>query len=160
MISAIVAVSPDWGIGCGDELLYKDMRDLYFFSGYCQEKELLVGYRTAQTLPKMTNRAVTVLDRDILDIIQLASMDGTVVEILTRSWLSNKVLIGGAKTYSLLANNVDQIYVTHFFNPPEKQADVFFPIEDYPWIVPENGVKIVSNKEFEIVLYRRNKDGI
>ena len=156
MISAIVAVSPDWGIGCGEELLYKDMRDLCFFSGFTQEKELIVGYRTAQTLPKMTNRKITVLDRNALDLIHSASLGGKVVEILTYNWLSNKVLIGGAKTYSLLAKNVDQIYVTHFFNPPEQKADVFFPIEDYPWIVPENGVKIVSNKEFEIVLYRRD----
>lgn len=155
MISAIVAVSPDWGIGCGDELLYKDMRDLCFFSGFTQEKELIVGYRTAQTLPKMTNRELIVLHRADIDTLETYSQAG-----VRWGWMDDKVVIGGGKTYKLFAPCVDQIYVTHFFNPPEKQADVFFPIEDYPWIVPENGVKIVSNKEFEIVLYRRNKDGI
>jgi dihydrofolate reductase len=155
MLTAIVAVSPDWGIGCGDELLYKDMRDLWFFSGFTQEKELIVGYRTAQTLPKMTNRELIVLHREDIDTLETYSQAG-----VCWGWMDDKVVIGGAKTYKLLAEHVDLIYVTHFFNLPERKADVFFPIEDYPWIVPENGVKIVSNKEFEIVLYRRNKDGI
>ena len=148
MISAIVAVSPDWGIGCGDELLYKDMRDLCFFSGFTQEKELIVGYRTAQTLPKMTNRELIVLHRADIDTLETYSK-------YRWGWMDDKVVIGGAKTYKLFAPYVDQIYVTHFFNSSEKKADVFFPIEDYPWIVPGNGVKIVSNKEFKIVLYRR-----
>lgn len=157
MISAIVAVSPDWGIGCGDELLYKDMRDLYFFSGFTQEKELVVGYRTAQTLPKMTNRGLNIWSKEAKALFMFG-LDRYGFKA-AKEVFEGMVLIGGGKTYKFFAPYVDQIYVTHFFNPPEKQADVFFPIEDYPWIVPENGVKIVSNKEFEIILYRR-RDGI
>lgn len=154
MLTAITAVSPDWGIGCGDDLLYKDMRDLYFFSGFTQEKALIVGHNTAKTLPKMSNRGVITVSRSMEEFFsKKGHQEGE--KIFMQQFFLKKVLIGGAKTYKLFAPFVSKIYITHFFNAPEKQADVFFPIEDYPWIVPENGVKIVSNKDFEIVLYSK-----
>lgn len=154
MLTAIVAVSPNWGIGRGDELLYKDTRDLYFFSAYTQEKNLIVGYRTAKTLPRLANRTLWVIDNGWGNRVEHWSSH-ELGEKLLKETTKNSVLIGGAKTYKLFAPYVEKIYVTHFCNPSEKEADVFFPIEDYPWIKKENGVKIVSNKEFEIVLYSK-----
>lgn len=155
MLTAIVAVSPDWGIGCGDDLLYKNSFDMGFFCGLTQGRDLIVGRRTAQSLPELRNRGLLVLDRKNLEVFS------DKIKCARKDWIDlhteGCVLIGGAKTYKLFASYVDEIYVTHFFKPSEKQADVFFPIEDYPWIKPENGVKIVSNKEFEIILYSRKE---
>lgn len=157
MISAIVAVSPDWGIGCGDELLYRNSFDMGFFCGLTQGHAVVAGKRTADLIPNLPNRRLWILGKPAWELL---SRDDEAVEEVVLELFGNAIVIGGGKTYKLFAPYVDQIYVTHFFNPPEKKADVFFPIEEYPWIIPENGVKIVSNKEFEIVLYRRDKDGI
>ena len=154
-LTAVVAVSPDWGIGCGDELLYKNSFDMGFFCGLTQEKNILIGYRTAQNLPSMPNRIKNIWNRDFQILFDVGvKMYGRAA---AEELFDGYVLIGGGKTYKLFASYVDKIYVTHFFKPSEKQADVFFPIEDYPWIKPENGVKIVSNKEFEIILYSRKE---
>lgn len=155
MLTAIVAVSPDWGIGCGDELLYKNSFDMGFFCGITQEKSLIVGVNTARTLPRLENREVIVLTKDLVNIFR-EDIEGGYTSLVKRV-LSGKVIIGGAKTYKLFAPCVEKIYVTHFFKPSEKQANVLFPIEDYPWVKPESGVNIVSNKEFEIILYSRKE---
>ena len=43
-VSAIVCVSPHWGIGDAEgKLLYYNTNDLAFFSGYTQGKVLVVG---------------------------------------------------------------------------------------------------------------------
>lgn len=62
-MKAIVAVNNLGFIGKGDQLLWHNKEDLRHFKKMTQHCSLLVGYRTAQGLPPLSNRELIVVDR-------------------------------------------------------------------------------------------------
>lgn len=138
-VSAIVCVSPTGGIGDVDgNLLYKNTADMSFFVGYTLGKICLVGYNTEQTLPKtMSNRIVLPDTRETKDLKWLARND-----------MRDVVVIGGAKTYTKYANQVDELYITTMFDESEREATAFFDMSAYPHL-EDKGV-IFKNRDFKI----------
>ena len=138
-VSAIVCVSPDWGIGDSEgDLLYKNTADMSFFVGFTLGKILVVGYNTYTTLPKKMSNRVIVLDSG---------------EVKALRWLSRNdgkdvVVIGGSKTYTKYANQVEELFVTTMFEDSEREATTFFDMSAYSHL-KEKGV-IFKNREFKI----------
>ena len=62
---AIVAVNNLGFIGVDDKLLWHNKEDLRHFKNMTYGSRLLVGYRTAMSLPSLSNRELIVVDRDI-----------------------------------------------------------------------------------------------
>ena len=138
-VSAIVCVSPDWGIGDAEgKLLYYNTNDLAFFSGYTQGKVLVVGYNTARTLPKLVNRCVL---EDLRDV----EFD---LGWLTRNNQSDVVVIGGGATYTKYAPQIEELYVTRMKEESGKDATAFFDIKDYSHL--KNKSVVYKNNEFQI----------
>lgn len=138
-VSAIVCVSPQWGIGDNQgDLLYRNKMDLGFFSGYTQGKVLIVGYNTARTLPKLTNRCVL---EDLRDV----EFD---LGWLTRNNQSDVVVIGGSATYTKYAPQVEELYVTRMKEDSDKEATAFFDMKDYSHL--KNKSVVYKNNEFQI----------
>lgn len=111
MISAIVSVDKNMGIGYEGSLVVRNPIDLAFFCGMSQGKTLVAGYNTYHGLPQLPNRRV-VCEADF--------------------WWPEEdfVIIGGEKTYRKYAAFVDELYIT--FNDIEaEKVDTFFPIEYY-----------------------------
>lgn len=111
MISAIVSVDKNMGIGYEGKLVVKNPADMAFFSGYTQGKTLVAGYNTYHSIKPLPNR-----------------------EVLCESDIffpqGDFVIIGGEKTYRKYAPFVDELYIT--FNDIEaEKVDTFFPIEYY-----------------------------
>lgn len=138
-VSAIVCVSPDWGIGDNQgDLLYRNTNDLCFFSGYTQGKVLVVGYNTARTLPKLANRCVLEDFRDVeFDLGWIA-----------RSNQSDVVVIGGSVTYTKYAPQIEELYVTRMKDDSDKEATAFFDIEDFKHL--KNKSVVYKSNEFQI----------
>ena len=74
MISIIVAVSEDWGIGKDNELLWHISEDLKRFKRLTIGKTVLMGKRTWESLPRkpLTGRKNIVLTDDIQESIESA----------------------------------------------------------------------------------------
>lgn len=138
-VTAIVCVSPTGGIGDSEgNLLYKSAADMAFFVGFTQGKILVVGHNTLTTLPKkMNNRVILPDTRGLRDLKWVARND-----------MKEVVVIGGAKTYTKYANQVDELYITTMFKESDKEATTFFDMSAYPHL-KDKGV-IFKNKEFQI----------
>lgn len=138
-VSAIVCVSPHWGIGDSQgDLLYRNTNDLCFFSGFTQGKVLIVGYNTARTLPKLANRCVL---EDLRDV----EFD---LGWLTRNNQSDVVVIGGGATYTKYAPQIEELYVTRMKEESGKEATAFFDMKDYSHL--KNKSVVYKNNEFQI----------
>ena len=138
-VSAIVCVSPECGIGDSEgNLLYKSTADMVFFVGYTQGKIILVGHNTLTTLPKkMNNRVILPDDRELKDLKWLARND-----------MRDVVVIGGAKTYTKYAPQVEELFITTMFKESEREATAFFDTSAYLHL-KDKGV-IFKNREFKI----------
>ena len=111
MISAIVSVDKNMGIGYQGKLVVKNPIDMAFFVAYRQGKALVAGYNTYHTLPEMYNS-------DVLCDADIFFPQG------------DFVIIGGEKTYKKYAAFVDELYIT--FNDIEaEKVDTHFPIDYY-----------------------------
>jgi len=143
MISIIVAVSDDWGIGLKNDLLWNLPEDLKRFRRLTTGNTIVMGKRTWESLPKRPlpgriNVVITdnpgetfegaVTAYSIEDAIQKCSSEGEVF------------IIGGGSIYRQFMPIADRLYITHVHK--KTQADVYFPVIDpVVW-------KAVSTEEF------------
>lgn len=143
-IQATVAVSPSFAIGYGDKLLYTDSRDLSFFSGFTQGKTCIVGHNTLQTLPTLRGRNVVEDSRDTFPLVCLNPHQ-------------QKVVIGGGKTYTKYAPQVDELYLTQFLytSEAEKVVDkdylVYFDMAAYSHLTKRE--QVLKNDKFVVYKY-------
>lgn len=130
MISAIVAVDNNWGIGFNGDLLEHIPEDLKYFkeltSGHC----VMMGRKTWDSLPKkplpnrtnyiISNRQPVVLGDNIIRF----QMDDAIT-FLNYAW-EDVFIIGGGAIYEKLLPLCDRVYVTKIFKDHD-QVDTYFP---------------------------------
>lgn len=129
MISAIVAVDNNWGIGFNGNLLEHIPEDLKYFkeltSGHC----VMMGRKTWDSLPKkpLPNRTNIVItsnlnmynDAEFMDLF-----DAKLYLIYNKN--DDIFIIGGGKIYEELLPMCDRVYVTKIFKDHD-QIDTYFP---------------------------------
>ena len=143
MISIIVAVSDDWGIGKDNELLWHISEDLKRFKRITIGKTLIMGKKTWESLPTrpLPGRKNIVLtdlpDEQIEGAITVYSID----EALSKCTAEDEVfIIGGGSVYRQFMSLAHRLYITHVHK--NRPADIFFPpIDPAVW-------KIVSEEDF------------
>lgn len=130
MISAIVAVDNNWGIGFNGDLLEHIPEDLKYFkeltSGHC----VMMGRKTWDSLPKkplpnrtnyiISNRQPAILGDNIIRF----QMDDAIT-FLNYAW-EDVFIIGGGAIYEKLLPLCDRVYVTKIFKDHD-QVDTYFP---------------------------------
>ena len=130
MISAIVAVDNNWGIGFNGDLLEHIPEDLKYFkeltSGHC----VMMGRKTWDSLPKkpLPNRKNYIISSSqpaILgdNIIRFQIDDA--ITFLNYAW-EDVFIIGGGVIYKELLPYCDRVYVTKIFKDHD-QVDTYFP---------------------------------
>ncbi len=130
MISAIVAVDNNWGIGFNGNLLEHIPEDLKYFkeltSGHC----VMMGRKTWDSLPKkpLPNRKNYIISNSqpaILgdNTIRFQMDDATT--FLNYVW-EDVFIIGGGVIYKELLPYCDRVYVTKIFKDHD-QIDTYFP---------------------------------
>ena len=154
-MNAIVAVTQDWGIGRGGDLLIHDRADMRHFVRHTAGATVVMGDRTLASFPggrplKGRRNVVLTIDPD-LQVPECP--EGTSCELVyslnealaavagedpDRVWL-----IGGASVYRQLLPHCQHAVVTRFATTMD--ADVYFPNldEDPQWTleaVEEGGV--------------------
>lgn len=131
MISAIVAVDNNWGIGYKGDLLEHIPKDLKHFKELTANHVVIMGRKTWDSLPtkplkERLNLVITSGERqygEMTCFIHLAEAMARLAHIDDdEEWF----IIGGSSIYEQLLPYCDQVYVTKIFKDYEN-VDTYFP---------------------------------
>lgn len=138
MISLIVAIAQNNAIGKDNDLLWHLSEDLKYFKKTTNERTVLMGRKTWESLPfkPLKNRRNIVVSSQKDYKIEGAELFDSVekaVEVL-KSQNDEVFCIGGASLYKALLLEAEKLYVTRVYK--DFEADVFFPeIDENIWEV-------------------------
>jgi dihydrofolate reductase len=164
MISIIVAVSDDWGIGKENELLWHISEDLKRFRRLTTGNAVIMGKKTWESLPRrpLPGRKNIVLtdipDETISGCITAYSID----DALSKCDKNEEIfVIGGGRVYSQFILVSDRLYITHVHKTAP--ADVYFPVIDLNiWEAVEKEefpLSETNSVPYTYIIYeRRNKN--
>ena len=163
MISIIVAVSDDWGIGKDNELLWNISSDLKRFKKLTLGNTVIMGKRTWESLPvrPLKGRKNIVLTDDPAECIDCSVTAYSIEDALGKCSSEEEIfIIGGGSVYRQFMPEADRLFITHIHK--SAPADTFFPVID------KNEWEVVGKEEgnpdenngipFTYITYlRRNK---
>ena len=133
MISAIVAVDKDWGIGYQGQLLEHLPPDMKYFKEVTENHMVICGRKTWDSIPKkpLTRRLVIVISNKgfkvepgavFLDMPHAMTHINHVKDDDEQEWF----VIGGGEIYKQLLPYCDRVYVTKI-EKSHKDVDTYFP---------------------------------
>ena len=132
MISAIVAVDNNWGIGFNGDLLEHIPEDLRYFKEITENNWIVMGRKTWDSLPKkplpnrphlvITNNPMSYEDIDTVIFTKI----GQAKLIMNTQKGIDFFVIGGGQIYEKLLPMCDRVYVTKIFKDHD-QVDTYFP---------------------------------
>lgn len=133
MISAIVAVDKDWGIGYQGQLLEHLPPDMKYFKEVTENHMVICGRKTWDSIPKkpLTRRLVIVISNKgfkvepgavFLDMPHAMAHINQVKDDDEQEWF----VIGGGEIYKQLLPYCDRVYVTKI-EKSHKDVDTYFP---------------------------------
>lgn len=132
MISAIVAVDNNWGIGFNGNLLEHIPEDLKYFKELTSGCTVVMGRKTWDSLPKkpLPNRHNLVITKDpsiyeLTNEVWFYTLHQIEVLMLKNKNV-NYFVIGGGQIYEKLLPICDRVYVTKIFKDHD-QVDTYFP---------------------------------
>lgn len=132
MISAIVAVDNNWGIGFNGDLLEHIPEDLRYFKELTIDNWIVMGRKTWDSLPKkpLPNRPHLVITNnpmsyEDMDEVLFAKIGQAKLIMNTQKGIDFFV-IGGGQIYEKLLPMCDRVYVTKIFKDHD-QVDTYFP---------------------------------
>src|SRR5512137_992267 len=128
MISIIVAISEDYGIGKNNELLWHIPEDLRRFKKLTMGQCIIMGKKTWESLPR---RPLPGRKNIVLTDIPGESIEGCLTSYSVEDALSKGTgngdifIIGGGSVYRQFMPVADRLYITHIHK--KAAADTFFP---------------------------------
>lgn len=139
MISIIVAVSEDWGIGKDNELLWHISEDLRRFKRLTSGNTIIMGKKTWESLPRrpLPNRKNIVLTDIPGEVIENSITAYSIPDALARCEKDEEIfIIGGGSIYRQFLPLADRLFITHVHR--KAPADIYFPeIDMGTWKVTE-----------------------
>lgn len=143
MISIIVAVSDDWGIGKNNDLLWNLPGDMKRFRQLTMGNMVIMGKKTWDSLPKkpLPGRINIVITDIPGEKIDNAEVVYSIQEAASKCPENGEsFVIGGGSIYRQFLPLADRLYITHVHKTAP--ADIYFPeIDKRIW-------KVVSKEEF------------
>ena len=171
MISAIVAVDNNWGIGYNGDLLEHIPEDLKYFKELTTGHVVVMGSKTWDSLPKKPlkdrlNVVISSKPREVLgDMSIRINMEELMVRMIyaQRDALVNPneeeewFIIGGGSIYQQLLPFCDRVYVTKILKDHEN-VDTYFPNldKDPEWEVDTcTDLQTSGNINYAFLTYNR-----
>src|SRR5665647_506999 len=143
MISIIVAVSEDGGIGKDNELLWHISEDLKRFKRLTTGHTLIMGKKTWDSLPRkpLPGRKNIVLTDVFGESFDSSLTAYSIEDALSKCEKDEEIfVIGGGSVYKQFMALADRLYITHVHKKAE--ADIYFPeIDPKVW-------KVIEKEEF------------
>lgn len=163
-MNLIIAVDAEWGIGLEDNLLYKIPEDLKNFKEKTEEKIVIMGRKTYESLPDkkpLSNRLNIVMSSKKIEkqknVISFNNFD-ELFEYLKNFRTDDIYVIGGSKIYVKMLKYCKKAYVTKLYDVREK--DVFGPNLDVigNWKVKtETEMKKFEDASYNFLEYENKK---
>lgn len=160
MISIIVAVSEDYGIGKNNDLLYHLPADLKRFRNLTMGQCIIMGKRTWESLPK---RPLPGRENIVLTDIPGEEIAGSITAYSIEDALSKCpkgkeiFIIGGGSIYRQFMPLADRLFITHVHE--KVPADTWFPeIKSDNWDIVEKEEHPEAEGEspaYTYIIYRR-----
>lgn len=128
MISLIVAVSDDMGIGKNNNLLWHIPGDMKRFKKLTMGKTVIMGKKTWESLPKkpLPGRKNIVITDKPGECFDCSFTAYSIDDALSKCEEGEEVfVIGGGSVYRQFMTIADRLYITHVHK--KTPADVFFP---------------------------------
>ena len=161
MISLIVAMDKNNGIGNKNKLLAHISEDLRYFKRVTDGNTIVMGYNTYMSLPKRplpNRRNIVLTTKDIK--LEGAVVVNSIEELLKLLNTEEETFIcGGASTYNQMLPYADKLYITHIFD--EFEADTYFPQITDEWEISESfcNKEHINHKHPHIfTIYTKNLD--
>ena len=132
MISAIVAVDNNWGIGYNGDLLEHIPEDLKYFKALTTGHVVVMGRKTWDSLPQkpLKDRLNIVISRQPRGPLGNMAFSIPMDEAKIRVCLSNDdeewFIIGGGSIYQEFLSVCDRVYVTKIYKDHDN-VDTYFP---------------------------------
>ena len=149
MISIIVAVSEDRGIGKDNKLLWHISEDLKRFKRLTFGNTVIMGKRTWESLPRrpLPGRRNIVLTDDKTENIENAVTAYSIEDSLSKCEKNEEIFImGGGSIYRQFMPFADRLYITHVHK--KAPADIYFPEIDLKiWKITEKEVFKTDGEE-------------
>lgn len=160
MISIIVAVAEDYGIGKGNNLLWQIPEDLKRFkkltSGHC----IIMGKKTWESLPikPLPGRKNIVLTDNPLECIECSITAYSIEDAIHKCGKDDEIfIIGGGSIYRQFLPLTDRLYITHVHK--NSDADTFFPeIDNRIWepiVNEEHKPDNENDLSYNYIIYQR-----
>jgi len=164
MISIIVAVSDNLGIGKDNDLLWHIPEDLKRFKKLTMGKTLIMGKKTWESLPRkpLPGRKNIVLTDIPEECIDCSVTAYSIEDALNKCSKDEEIfIIGGGSVYRQFMPLADRLYITHVHK--KSSADVYFPkIDLRKWKVIEREECISEDDKripYTYVIYERKSCG-
>ena len=128
MISIIVAVSEDWGIGKDNELLWHISEDLKRFKKLTFGNTVIMGKKTWESLPRrpLPGRKNIVLTDNPQETIENSVTAYSIEDALSKCAQDEEIfIIGGGSIYRQFMPIADRLFITHVHK--KAPADIYFP---------------------------------
>ena len=166
MISAIVCVDENWGIGSNGDLLIHIPEDMKFFKEKTIGNTVIMGRKTYDSLHKkpLPNREnVVITNKPMLkDGIVFANLNRVkdVFEFMNKfneQAYNNMFIIGGGQIYKELLPYCEYAYVTKVYRTYEN-VDTYFPNIDkmQEWEIEcQSEIKEYNDVKYQFYTYRK-----
>ena len=161
MISAIVAVDNNWGIGYNGDLLEKIPEDMKYFKELTTNNVVVMGRKTWDSLPKkplpdrtniiISNKGNLLLENGAIRL----SLDDLLLGIT--DFEDDVFVIGGGQIYKELLPYCEKVYLTKIHKSFDN-VDTYFPNLDEldDWCFKcSHGVKTYKDFTYEFMEYDR-----
>lgn len=163
MISAIVAVDENNGIGFNGQLLEKIPEDMEHFKELTTDNIVVMGRKTWDSLPNspLPDRLNIVLSRYYLtpacEHTICMTLESLKYVINNKDRFSEDIfIIGGGQIYKELLPLCDRVYVTKIFKS-HNNVDTYFPtLEQKEWeITHQSEILTYNNLQYQFLTYDR-----
>ena len=152
MISAIVAVDNNWGIGYNGDLLEHIPEDLKYFKALTTGHVLVMGRKTWDSLPQkpLKDRLNIVISRQprgpLGDMAFSIPMDEAKVRVALSGSDEEWFIVGGGSIYKEFLSVCDRVYVTKIYKDHDN-VDTYFPNLDKSeeWVPTACGQLLTHN---------------
>lgn len=131
MLNAIVALDRNSLIGDGDLLPWKIPEDEKYYLDSVRGKVVIVGRRTFAGLKVLPDSKLTIVMSRSQDVPRQkgVALARSVAEAIKLAGEEGAFVIGGAEVYSMFAEYIQRLYVTHI--DAEFEGNTFFPWESF-----------------------------
>ena len=128
MISAIVSVNNDWGIGYNGNLLEHIPEDLKYFKTLTTGHAVVMGSKTWDSLPKkpLPDRMNIIISHEGNLLLENGAIRLKLEDLNLDYFETDVFIIGGGSIYQQLLPFCDRVYVTKIYKSHE-QVDTYFP---------------------------------